>query len=349
MPDQQQPILTLGDVAELTGGELHGTAATAITHIAPISTAGPGALTWVGLRRYSATLAQSGAAAAIAGPDIDFGATPAVVCPHPDRAMAAVLEHLRPPVHHPPVGVHPTAVIDEAAILGPDVALGPLVVVQSGARIGARSILHAGAYVGHNSSIGEDCVLWPQVVIRERCTIGHRVTLHPNVTVGADGFGYNFVDDHYEGVPQIGTVRIEDDVEIGACSCIDRAKCDETVIGRGTKIDNLVQVAHNVKIGAHCCLVSQVAIGGSTVLGDYVLFGGKVGVRDNIKIGNQARAAACTCIGIDVADKEVVVGIPATTKMDHFRQLAGLRKLPEAMKLIKDLIKRVEQLESAND
>jgi UDP-3-O-[3-hydroxymyristoyl] glucosamine N-acyltransferase len=187
------------------------------------------------------------------------------------------------------------------------------------------------------------------VVVRERCTIGQRVIIHPNTTVGSDGFGYQFVQGKHVKIPQIGTVTIEDDVEIGANCAIDRAKFGTTRIGRGTKIDNLVQVAHNVQIGPGCVLVAQCGIGGSARLGQGVVLGGKVGVRDHIVVNDGAKSAACACLSKDVPAGATVFGIPAVEQEQWLRERARVRRLPSLFEQVDALIKRVEQLEATAD
>jgi UDP-3-O-[3-hydroxymyristoyl] glucosamine N-acyltransferase len=263
--------------------------------------------------------------------------------------IAEVLGCFMPPLPHPPVGIDPTALVADGVSLGAETAIGPRVLIQRDVTIGPRTKIHAGAVIAMETKIGEDCVIWPNVVIRERCRIGNRVVIHPNATIGADGFGYNFDETRFRKIPHIGTVRIEDDVEIGANSCIDRGKCAETVIGRGTKIDNLVQIAHNVRVGENCCLAAHVGIAGSTELADYVTLAGKVGVKDNIRIGSRVQVAACSCIAGDIEDGQIMLGVPAKPKNEFFREHLAVRRLPKALADIRDLLKRMERLEATNN
>lgn len=197
--------------------------------------------------------------------------------------------------------------------------------------------------------IGRDCLLWPNVVVRERVTIGDRVIIHPNVTIGADGFGYLQRADKHVKIPQIGTVVIEDDVEIGANTCIDRARSGITRIGRGTKIDNLVQVGHNVTIGEDCIIVAQCGISGSTSLGHHVVLSGQVGLTDHLRIGSAVQVAAKSGVFRNVPDGKVYRGIPATEYYQYARQQIGVRRLPKLMEQLRELARRVEWLESAAD
>ncbi len=342
-------MLTLGKIAELVGGELRGDPAVEIRSVAPLSSAGPGDLTWAVDLQHAAQLSECQASAVLLRSGLENGHLSAVMSDRPDLGIAEVLECFQLPVPHPSVGVDPTALIADGVTLGEETAIGPRVLIQRGVAIGRRTKIHAGAVIAVETQIGEDCIIWPNVVIRERCQIGNRVVIHPNTTIGADGFGYNFDEARFRKIPHIGTVRIEDDVEIGANSCIDRGKYSETVIGRGTKIDNLVQIGHNVRIGENCCIVAHVGIAGSTEVGDFVTLAGKVGVKDNIRIGNQVQAAACSCIASDVEDGQIVVGVPAKPKREFFREHSAARRLPKALEEIRDLRKRIERLEATNN
>lgn len=340
--------LTLAEVADLVRGELRGEPTLEIRSVAPISSASPSDLTWVVNRSHAERLADCRAGAVLIKPDLENGRLPAVVCDRPDVAIAVILARLEPPPPHPPNGVHPSAIVAEEVTLGPDVGIGPSVVIAERVVISRGTKVHAGAYIGRESVLGEDCVVWPNVVIRERCTIGNRVIIHPNATIGADGFGYNFDQGKYSKIPHIGRVEIGDDVEIGANSCIDRAKCGLTTIGRGTKIDNLVQIGHNVQIGEDCCIIAHVGIAGSAELGRNVMLGGKVGVKDNVKIGDDVQVAACSCIAGNVAEGQIFVGIPAKPRAEFVKDLSAVRRFPGLVEKFRDLRERVEQLEAAN-
>lgn len=340
---------TLGEIAKWVGGAVRGDAARRVTGVSGIADADESQITWLAHERYAAQLQASRAAAAVV-PE-SFGATPmpAILVRDPSVAIIAILERFAPPVTRPAKGVHPTACVAGSAKLGADAAVGPQVVIEDGAAIGDRTVLHAGVYIGAGTSLGADCELWPGVVIRERCSVGNRVVIHPNTTVGSDGFGYQFIDGRHVKIPQIGGVLIEDDVEIGANCAIDRAKFGMTRVGRGTKIDNLVQVAHNVQIGPACLIVAQCGIAGSTRLGTGVVLGGKVGVRDHVVLGDGAQVAACACIPNDVPAGARLIGTPAIDANQFKREQARLRRLPDMAEQLKELIKRVERLEAATD
>jgi UDP-3-O-[3-hydroxymyristoyl] glucosamine N-acyltransferase len=266
----------------------------------------------------------------------------------PELALCTALAALAPQVPTVPPGVDPTARIAPSAVIE-GAAIGPFVCIGEGAHVGPGTQLHAGVYVGAHSRIGRDVVLWPNVVVRERTTIGDRVVIHPNATIGADGFGYLQRDGRHVKIPQIGVVVIEDDVEIGANTCIDRARSGETRIGHGTKIDNLVQIGHNVRVGPECIIISQCGISGSTTLGDHVILAGQVGIIDHLSIGRGAVVAAKSGVARDIPDGQVWRGIPAVENSEFGRQAVGVRRLPKIMDHLKELAKRIEALESAKD
>ena len=228
--------------------------------------------------------------------------------------------------------------------LGESVAVGPFVFIGERAHIGARTVLHAGVYVGDDVTIGEDCELFPNVTLRERLTLGKRVIIHAGSVLGTDGFGYRWDGSQHQKIPQIGTIIIEDDVEIGSCVCIDRAKFSTTHVGRGTKIDNLVQIGHNVQVGPHCIIVGQAGLAGSSQLGTGVVLGGQTAVRDHITIGDGAMAAACSAIAEDVEAKQVVSGTPALPHRQSLREQAALRRLPDLVVQVRKLQEELDAL-----
>lgn len=341
--------LTLAELAKAVDGVVRGDASRRITGVRGIDEAGPDDLTWIAHEKYASLLRASRAGAVLV--DRHFGETPmpAVLCDDPAFAVTRVLALFAPPAPAPAIGVHPTAVVSGSAVLGAGVRIGPGCVVADGARLGDRSVLHANVFVGEQTEIGADCVLWPGVVVRERCRLGARVVVHPNATIGADGFGYHYRDGVHYKIPQIGTVEIGDDVEIGAGSCIDRAKFGATRIGAGSKIDNLVQIAHNVELGAGCIIVAQCGIAGSARLGRFVVLGGKVGVRDHVALGDGVKVTACSCISKDFPPGTVLNGIPAVEHQQMMREQAHVRRLPELAATVKELSRRIEALESSAD
>ncbi len=272
----------------------------------------------------------------------------AILVEHPSHAIITVLGLFAQPADLAP-GIHPSAVVDPTAALGRNVSIGPLAVVGPQAAIGDDTVLHAGVFIGQAARLGASCILWPNVVVRERCQIGNRVIIHPNTTIGADGFGYEFIAGRHVKVPQIGDVVIEDDVEIGANTCIDRAKFGSTFIRAGAKIDNLVQIAHNVQIGPGAILVAQVGIAGSARIGAFSVLGGQAGVADHAKIGDQAVVASGSAVTGEVPDGAQVGGVFAFDIHEWRRSQIAMRRLPKVLEQVKELARRVAELESAKD
>jgi UDP-3-O-[3-hydroxymyristoyl] glucosamine N-acyltransferase len=261
-----------------------------------------------------------------------------------DLAIAQVLEKFAPPVPRPPPGIDAFSRIAPTAHLDDSVAVGPFVVIGERTRIGRNTVLHAGVFIGDDVEIGEGCELFPQVVVRERIAIGNRVTVHAGAILGSDGFGYRWDGQRHAKVPQIGRVIIEDDVEIGSCVCIDRAKFSSTRIGRGTKIDNLVQVGHNVHAGPNCIIVGQVGLAGSVKLGAGVVLGGQCAIRDHVSLGDGAMVAGCAGVAEDVAAKTVVSGLPALPHRQTLREQAALRRLPDLLVQARKLQETIDHL-----
>jgi UDP-3-O-[3-hydroxymyristoyl] glucosamine N-acyltransferase len=336
---------TLSELAAELNAELRGDAATMIRGVAGIREALPGDITFIANSRYDAYLDETRASAVICGREPRDGAIPLLCVDNPYLAFQKVVRIFRPDTFRPPVGVHPTAVIDPDAQLGEEVSIGPYVVVERGARVGARTVIMAGGYLGVGSQVGDDTMLYPRVVIREECTVGSRCILHPGVVIGADGFGFAFDSGLYHKVPQVGRVEVGDDVEIGANTTIDRATTDSTRVGDGTKIDNLVQIGHNAVIGRHCIIVAQVGISGSTELEDYVTIGGQSGLIGHIRVGRGAQIGAQSGVSKSVAAGATVFGTPATPLAFFKRVHAYLQKLPLLFERTKVLESRVEKLE----
>lgn len=340
---------TIAEIAGWVGGEVRGEGTARIRGVAGVVEAKSDQLTWLADDNYARDLAASEAGAVIVKKGAAATSMPAILVDRPELAICTVLERFAPPVPRPPVGVHPTAIVEPGAELVGEVAVGPRVYIGAGARIGAGTVLHAGVFIGAETVLGNDCEVWPNVVVRERCILGNRVIVHPNTTIGADGFGYQFAGGQHRKIPQIGIVQIENDVEIGANCTIDRAKFGATVIGAGTKIDNLVQVAHNVTIGPACLIVAQCGIAGSTRLGTGVVLGGKVGVRDHVVLHDGVQASACCCISKNVPAGARLMGSPAMELEQWVRERSQVRRLARFFEQVEALAKRVEQLESTAD
>ena len=255
-------------------------------------------------------------------------------------SFAKLVEKFAPaPVTFPP-GVHPSAVIGREVTIGEGASVQPFVVIEDGVEIGAGSVIGAHGYIGHGAKVGANCLLHPRVTVGARCLVGNRVILHSGVVLGSDGFGFEFSGGKHVKIPQIGIVQLDDDVEIGANTTLDRARFGRTWIGEGTKIDNLVQIAHNVVIGKHSLVIALTGIAGSVKIGNYVTIAGQVGIVGHIEIGDQVIVAAKSGISKNIAAKEVVWGSPSLPIREAKEQLAYMRRLPK-------LFERVKALESA--
>ncbi|MEW6746492.1 MAG: UDP-3-O-(3-hydroxymyristoyl)glucosamine N-acyltransferase [Planctomycetota bacterium] len=335
---------TLGELGELFGARISGDPGLVITGLAGLAAARDGDLSYVLEEKNLAALGESRAAAFIVPQGMVLPDRPSVQVADVRAAVEQAKAIFRPPLRLP-VGIHPSAVIGEDVTLGSDVTILAHVVIQDGARVGDRTVIYPGVYVGHRSVIGSDCLIYPNVVIREDVEVGDRAIIHAGAVLGADGFGFEQGAVPHRKIAQIGRVVIGDDVEIGANTTIDRAALDATVIGRGTKLDNLVQVAHNVQIGDDCLLSSQTGIAGSTAIGSNVILGGQVGVGDHVRIGDQVVVAAKSGVTKSVGPRQVLYGNPAGDRIVKQREAVSLRKIPELWKLVKDLVKRVSRLE----
>lgn len=352
--DPQTAPMTIAELCRRLDGELRGDGARPVARVAPLHLAGENDLSWLGDPKYLPQFQQTRAAAVLVARTLpcpeQSGPAPRpalILVADPDVALCDALRWFAPPPPAVAAGVHPTAVIEPGAELSAEAGVGPHVFVGRGARVGPRTQLHANVYVGAETTLGADCVVWPGVVIRERITLGDRVIVHANATLGADGFGFLQREGRHIKIPHVGTIVVEDDVEIGAGTCIDRAKSGVTRIGRGTKIDNLVQIAHNADIGHDCVIVAQCGISGSTTLGPHVVLGGQVGLVDHLTIGARARVAAQSGVTRDLAPDRSYVGFPAIESREFWRGHAELRKIAELRATLRGLLKRVEQLESA--
>ncbi|MCC7031904.1 MAG: UDP-3-O-(3-hydroxymyristoyl)glucosamine N-acyltransferase [Acidobacteria bacterium] len=337
--------MTLGDLAAALGCPLEGDGSPDIVRVARIEEAGPGDLTFLANMKYAHALAATRASAVIAAPGVTGAPCAVIRSAEPYVTLARAVAMLAPP-DRPEVGVHPLASVAESAEVAPSASIGPFAVVAAGAHVGARTIVHAHAVIASGAVVGPDCVLHAHVSIRERCTLGARVVVQDGAVIGSDGFGFaTAADGTHVKIPQLAPVIIEDDVEIGANTTIDRPAVGETRVRAGTKIDNLVQIAHGVLVGRNTLLAAQVGIAGSTTVGDSVMLGGQVGVTGHVAIGDRARAVAKTGITNSVEAGAFVSGYPAIPNMEWRRSSAVFRKLPEMRKRLKDLEQRIEELE----
>jgi UDP-3-O-[3-hydroxymyristoyl] glucosamine N-acyltransferase len=331
--------LTAGDIAKAVGGRLVGEPNTRITGVAPLDRAGAGDLSFLAAAKYATLFGRSQAGLTLVAPALADSPGPAarVIVADPHEAIISLIPRLyAAPVRSP--GVHPTARIGRGAVILSDVTIDEYAVIQDGARIGERSWVGPHAVVGTGVSIGADVRLCAHVTVYPGTTIGERVTVHAGARLGCDGFGYVFRDGAHAKIPHVGRCVIESDVEIGANTTIDRGSVDDTIIGAGTKIDNLVHVAHNVRIGRLCLLMAQVGIAGSTHIGDGCILAGQVGVAGHRTIGDGARLAAQAGVFGNVPAGESWSGYPARPHTTALRAQATLFKLPELMRALERLI-----------
>ena len=341
----------LSELAAFVGGAVVGDSALLVHGVRGLAEAGTGELTFYGNPRYHAQLVTTRASAVL----IPRGQPPpraglaCIEVETPHLAYARIAGLFNPVRKHFPgvsdkASVHPEARVDASATVMAFCA------VERGAEVGPRSVLYPGVFVGEDARIGTDCVLYPNVTLREGCMLGNRVVVHASAVVGADGFGFAFdsaVPEHVK-IPQVGVVRVEDDVELGAGTCLDRATTGETVVGKGTKIDNLVQVAHNVRIGPLSLICAQAGISGSAEVGSGVILAGQVGVVGHIRVGDLARVGAQSGVAHDVADGQTVSGSPAIPHREWLKSAAAHRHLPALLKELRALKERVEQLEKGS-
>ncbi|MDD5350306.1 MAG: UDP-3-O-(3-hydroxymyristoyl)glucosamine N-acyltransferase [Chthoniobacteraceae bacterium] len=334
---------SIEELAALVGGRvIGGPSATHITGAAAIADAQEGDITFFGNAKYLPALRASRATCALV-PDGFDEAIPAVQIQvaNPTLAFSKILEQLAPPPIVFAPGIHPSAVIAADARIGKDVAIQAHVVVEPGAVIGDRTVLGPNVYIGHGTRVGDDCKIYASASIRERCRIGNRVIIHSGAVLGSDGFGFEMANGRYVKIPQTGIVQIDDDVEIGANTTIDRARFGRTWIGEGSKIDNLVQIAHNVVIGKHSIIVSQVGISGSSRIGNYATLAGQVGVVGHIEIGDQAVVAAKSGVSKSIPAKQMWWGSPAGPIQEQKEQHARLNRLAKLMERVKRLEEQV--------
>ena len=340
--------MKLSEIAAALGAELIGRGDIEIRGASGIGEAGDGHITYVADERHLRDLERSRASAAIVPLSAPALHLPVLRVKNPRLAFARALELLyKKP--YAPAGISERAVIGRNVAVGREVSIHPYAVVADNAKIGDRVILYPGVYVGEGSMIGDDSVVYPNVSIRESVVISSRVIIHAGTVIGSDGFG--FVTDngkHYK-IPQVGGVIIEDDVEIGANCAIDRATLGSTVIKKGTKLDNLVHIAHNVTIGEHCLIAGQVGIAGSTTLGNYVVFGGQVGVADHTTVGDRVMAGGKAVINRDVEPGQVMAGFNAMPLRNWLKVQALLPKLPELKRQTAELERQVKELKQKGE
>lgn len=334
---------TAAQIAEQLRGEVLGDGSVPISGFASADSAKCGDLTFAENETHLAAAEQGQASAILVPRAVASSKKVLIRVGNARAAMARALPLFFPP-DQPAPGIHPSAVIAVTAEIDPTAHIGPQCVVGARVRIGARSALLGGNHLGHDSRVGDDVCLYPNVVIYPRTQIGHRVSIHAGTVIGSDGYGYVFDEGRHHKVLQLGNVVLHDDVEIGANAAIDRGALGSTVIGQGTKIDNLVHVAHNVIMGRHCLVMGQVGFAGSTRLGDYVVVASQAGISGHLKLGNQVMIGAKSGVMRDIPDGEKVLGIPAAPDKQAKRQIIAVQQLPDLIRRTRELEKQVAQL-----
>ena len=337
--------LSAADIAQLTGATVHGDPKILISGVNGIEEAAPGELTFVRSARYAALLATSKASAVFVSEPIEGLTLTQLVTPQPDLAFAQVLQRFKTEQTQHPQGIHATAIVADSATLGEGVALDAHVVVAEGAVLGDNVVIYAGSYIGRNVNIGNGTIVYPRVVIREECTIGARCVLHAHCTIGTDGFGFAPLGGVWVKIPQVGRVVLGDDVEVGSHTAIDRATFGETRVGTGTKIDNLVQIGHNVRIGQHCVIAGKAGIAGSAIIGNHVRVGASAGINGHIDIGDGASIGARAGVTRSIPAGATVSGFPAIDHNLQRRVLVAQQQAPDLARRVRVLERRLAALE----
>ena len=347
MATRARTPLSLAQIHDVVGGELVGPPQTTVTSLASFEEAGPNDLTFITGDRILKTSGATTAGALLAHRRLTEITNPHIVVANPTLAFAQVA-HAFFSTTPPSRGLATSVIRGADTQIGPDASIWPGVTLGDRVTIGARVTLYPGVFIGNDTIIGDDTVLYPNVVVRETCTIGARVIIHCGTVIGSDGFGYVQDQGQHYKIPQLGGVTIEDDVEIGANVTVDRATLGQTVIKQGTKVDNLVQIAHNVTIGAHSILVAQVGIAGSTRIGHHVMIGGQAGLADHLVIGDQVMIAARAGVNRSLEPNQIVSGAPVMPHEVWVKAQAVIPRLPELRQAIRTLEERVKQLEASH-
>lgn len=337
--------LTLAQIHQVVGGTIHGNDQTQVFELAGLGESTPRALSFVANDKALNAAVNLTAAAVLVHRHLPELAIPQIVVGHPLMAFAQVAQRfcVRPAI---PRGIAEELTRGTDVTIGADPSIWPFVTLGDRVRIGARVTLYPGVFVGSDSAIGDDCVLYPNVVVREGCSLGARVIVHSGTVIGADGFGYVQHQGRHHKIPQLGGVVIEDDVELGANVTVDRATLGATRIKQGTKIDNLVQIAHNVTVGEHTIIVAQVGIAGSTTIGHHVVIGGQAGLSDHLQIGDMVMIAAKSGVHRNIESNQIVGGSPALPRDRALKVQGVIHHLPELHQLLRSLEQRVETLET---
>lgn len=341
---------TSARIAEIAGGELVGPGDLPVNGVAALALAGTDDVSFLGDDRYRPQVMPS-AAGVVLIPARGFDEPPPagrawIKCANPGAAFAGLVPLFVPPPLEYPAGVHPSAIVHPAAVLAAGVHVGALAVVEAGARIGAGSVIGGGAYIGEDTVVGESCRIYPNVTIRERCRLGNRVTVHSGTVIGSDGFGYEQTPEGHRKVPQVGFVQIDDDVELGALVAVDRARFGKTWIKRGVKVDNLVQIAHNVVIHEHAMIIALVGISGSACIGRGAVLAGQTGVAGHVTVGAGAVLGGRTGVVKDIPPGAHLIGMPAMDRREYVKQLTAYKGVERCRKEIDALKAEIAELKA---
>jgi UDP-3-O-[3-hydroxymyristoyl] glucosamine N-acyltransferase len=337
--------MKLKDLAQVCGAKLEGDGEREITDVARVDNARRDQVCFIADKKYLPLLEKSQPGAVILPPGMSIAqGTPKLITAEPDLAFSKAVAALRGEPMRPAPGIHENVVTGQAFNMGEGSSVGAFCVIGTDVNLGKNVIIYPQCYIGDGVTIGDDTILYPHVTILERCSIGKRCTLHPGVVIGGDGFGFHFTGGKFVKAPQRGTVKIEDDVELGANTTVDRARFDVTTVKQGSKIDNLCMIAHNVQVGSHCVIAGQSGLSGSVVLKDYVQLGGNVGIADHITIGMGARIAAKAGVMRDVDPGMKMAGTPADDGKSFMRAQGALKKLPELLAEFRELKAKVVKL-----
>ena len=334
--------LSCTQAAELVQGSVINPCDNTVNSVASLSEAEAFQLSFLGNTKYSPQVTTSKAGIILIPEDFEPEDSKCyIACKNPSAAFSVIVDFFAPEPIQFPAGIHPSAAVAEDAEIGEGVHIGANAVIESKAVIGKNSVIAAGVVVGHEAVIGENCHLHPNCTLRERCKIGNRCIIHSSTAIGSDGFGFIPGKDGHKKIPQVGIVELEDDVEIGSCVCVDRARFGTTKIGRGTKIDNLVQIAHNVEVGAHCFIVSQAGIAGSTKIGNFVIMAAQAGIAGHLTVGDGVTMAGRAGVTKDIEPGSKIFGFPAVPKREFIRQSLTYKKVEKLEQELAELKKRL--------
>ena len=336
--------MTVEQIAQLVGGTVQGNPDVAICSVNGVHEAGAGELTFARSKRYFPQLLESKASAALVPCPVPEAPMTTICVNQPDVAFLMVLQQFAPVSTHPVRGVHPGAVVSPDAQLGKDIAVAPFAVIEAGALIGDRAVIYPGVYIGEKCAVGADTILYPNVVLREETELGARCIVHAGACVGSDGFGFADLGGVWHKIPQTGKVIVGDDVEIGSCTTVDRATFGLTRIGSGTKIDNLVQIGHNVHLGEHCAIAGKAGLAGSGRIGSHVRIGADAGVAGHISVGDGVTVGARAGVMRSVEAGKTVSGFPAIDHGQQRRVLVAQQRTPEMLRRIADLERQLKEL-----